>query len=336
LVAAAGEAQQLQVQVEPLATQLLAGELPLALAYVLPELVACRDLAPPGRHSLSYGLVELLDDPVELASYMLAPGKEEDICAIVGKPHSSFLVDHYEASQRVAMHHIWIDTVPVTTEVPSAHTVCGAPHLPVTNTWFIQSPHVSLDVAGGAPEYAGAAFSVDPGSFEFAIHAINTSDTPMLREMWVNLRTVDHTDKPLSWLAIGGPYKMSIPAGASVTVGGSVAPIGTERTLVALFGHMHSHTSEIRASAFGKQIYKDDNWVEPHTEWFTSLGQGPVTFKPAIDKISWECDIKNDSNATLKWGNYVYTAEMCGFAGIVAAKNSVGVSIVKPWLAEVL
>jgi hypothetical protein len=46
---------------DPVRHQLLNGELPLAMAFVLPELQPCRDLVLPASRSLSFALVELLD-----------------------------------------------------------------------------------------------------------------------------------------------------------------------------------------------------------------------------------------------------------------------------------
>ena len=45
----------------PVLHQLLAGELALTLAYLFPELVACRQLIPQARRTLSAGLAELVD-----------------------------------------------------------------------------------------------------------------------------------------------------------------------------------------------------------------------------------------------------------------------------------
>ncbi len=52
---------ELHQESKPLTGQLLAGELPLALAYLLPELRPCRELAERAKKNLSEGLVELLD-----------------------------------------------------------------------------------------------------------------------------------------------------------------------------------------------------------------------------------------------------------------------------------
>jgi len=61
LLAAADEADQIELDANPLAHQLLAGELALALSYQFPEIEPCRKLARRARRALSAGLVDLLD-----------------------------------------------------------------------------------------------------------------------------------------------------------------------------------------------------------------------------------------------------------------------------------
>jgi len=61
LVNIASEAANCDLSTAPLPQQLLAGELPLSLAYLMPELPACKNLANPARDALSLGLTELLD-----------------------------------------------------------------------------------------------------------------------------------------------------------------------------------------------------------------------------------------------------------------------------------
>lgn len=61
LLRTAGEASALNHRQSPLLHQLLAGELPLALASLLPEINACHKLLPGARRRLSHGLVDLLD-----------------------------------------------------------------------------------------------------------------------------------------------------------------------------------------------------------------------------------------------------------------------------------
>jgi len=61
LVRLSVEAAAWPVEESPLVHQLLAGELALTLAYGLPEIAACRELACSARESLSAGMIELLD-----------------------------------------------------------------------------------------------------------------------------------------------------------------------------------------------------------------------------------------------------------------------------------
>ena len=61
LLVLADEAAATGLVEEPLVNQLLAGELRLTLACLLPEIEACHKLAGPARESLSAGLVDLLD-----------------------------------------------------------------------------------------------------------------------------------------------------------------------------------------------------------------------------------------------------------------------------------
>ncbi|MHB8970611.1 MAG: hypothetical protein ACYC3X_07865 [Pirellulaceae bacterium] len=54
-------AAKINLHDDPLEHQLLNGELPLALAFVLPELQECRDLIVPASRAISLAMVELLD-----------------------------------------------------------------------------------------------------------------------------------------------------------------------------------------------------------------------------------------------------------------------------------
>jgi len=61
LLSMAADAGAIELEDAPLAHQLLAGELPLALAYLLPEIAVCRRLRTAARRALSSGLEDLLD-----------------------------------------------------------------------------------------------------------------------------------------------------------------------------------------------------------------------------------------------------------------------------------
>ncbi|MEX0586547.1 MAG: hypothetical protein WD176_07885, partial [Pirellulales bacterium] len=61
LLRSATDAEAIDGSERPLEEQLLAGELPLALAYQFPEIAACAALAPSARHVLARGPAELLN-----------------------------------------------------------------------------------------------------------------------------------------------------------------------------------------------------------------------------------------------------------------------------------
>ena len=61
LIQVADQAAGIDLLEQPLSQQLLAGELPLSLSYVLPEISACSRLAESAGRILSQGMVELLD-----------------------------------------------------------------------------------------------------------------------------------------------------------------------------------------------------------------------------------------------------------------------------------
>jgi len=61
LLSAVADSGGIDLEKDPLMHQLLAGELPLTLSYLLPEIAPCRKLRSAARRALSSGLVDLLD-----------------------------------------------------------------------------------------------------------------------------------------------------------------------------------------------------------------------------------------------------------------------------------
>jgi len=61
LLSTVADAAAVELEASPVTHQLLAGELALALAYLLPEIALCRQLRAPARRALSSGLKDLLD-----------------------------------------------------------------------------------------------------------------------------------------------------------------------------------------------------------------------------------------------------------------------------------
>ena len=134
---------------------------------------------------------------------------------------------------------------------------------------------------------------------------------------------------------------INTPPGAKQTVKGD-CPVYTTRRIVSLFGHYHAHTT--RFSVWNERgssrelVYESYNWEEPGTLQYDSLTpnvkpdpkagtvgghNGILTIKPH-DNIHFECEIDNTTNATLKNGNEVFTAEMCNLFGTFESPNPSG------------
>jgi len=60
----------------------------------------------------------------------------------------------------------------------------------------------------------------------------------------------------------------------------------------------------------GNEIYRSIDWSSPAVKEFDSLHGGDLVVKPT-DKISWSCEIANNTASTLGWANEVQTGEMC-------------------------
>lgn len=99
LVQATHEAEAASPTESPLVHQLLAGELPLTLAYRFPELRSCRDLAERGERTLGAGLEELLD-----AAGMVHCCQLDDLVPLVGCWTRAFVL-----SGRSLADEIWPD-----------------------------------------------------------------------------------------------------------------------------------------------------------------------------------------------------------------------------------
>lgn len=99
LVRATHEADGMSPTESPLVHQLLAGELPLSLAYRFPELRTCRDLAERGERTLAAGLEELLD-----AAGMVHCCQLDELVPLVGCWTRSFIL-----SGRAIDDEVWPD-----------------------------------------------------------------------------------------------------------------------------------------------------------------------------------------------------------------------------------
>jgi hypothetical protein len=197
---------------------------------------------------------------------------------------------------------------------------------------------------GDPPENEGTARLIHPNrSIAVEMHYINTTPEPILREAWINTIYAD----PSSVTTLIDPMfligsNINVPPGGSQIVRADscaqpAIPPGSAESRVRILGmtgHAHANTTRITAwidrAASGQRdrIYEAYDWAEPLNAQFSSQHQNPqmgdgindgahtgqLWMDPG-DTFSWECEIHNQQNVTLRFGNLAYEAEMCNIFG---------------------
>jgi hypothetical protein len=279
------------------------------------------------------------NDPVEVERYMLQPGEEKTDCVFVKTGNETeVFFNEYHGRMRPGSHHMLLyvqDThVPDSTGPGSCNQ-----GLDTRNIFGAQTPTIDVErISGGAAENEGLAVHLGAQlQGVVQMHFINTGDEPILREGWANIiyakpEEVKVLGDPIFFL---GGIGMNVPPGETQVISGR-AEAPADVRLVAATGHYHAHTVRFSAwKTIGGQrdfLMQDFDWHEPALVKFDSVTQNPA-YDPAKrsvagytgivqlkqgDFIDWECEVVNDGDVPLGFGNEVYTAEMCNVFGMYA------------------
>lgn len=289
------------------------------------------------------------DDPEEVKKYVLMPGQETTDCVFMKTPNDvEVFHSEYHGRMRPGSHHMLVFTRSSEWPDSAAPEACNQ-GLDTAMILGAQTPTIDIDRSQNpAPENEGLAQKLLPrAQAVFQLHYLNSSTKPMLREAWANViyrdpSTVKVLSDPIFFLA--GLAANIPPATTKITKGQAVAP--QEVRLVAATGHYHAHT--VRFSAWSviagerRQIFEDYDWHDPKMFTFDSMQQnspwsaaekkagawsGLLNLAPG-DRIEWECEVVNDGNVPLRFGDAVYTGEMCNMFGYYAPTTG------RPWSAS--
>jgi hypothetical protein len=188
----------------------------------------------------------------------------------------------------------------------------------------------------GIPLAAHAQLSTDH-------HAINTTDQPLLQEIWVNFWYVDpaKVKEATNLLYDPGAIDISIAPHQDVVLGPYGCDIDAPGRLISMFGHVHA--SNVRFSAWrnrgGKRdlIYESYHWEDPLWLEFTSIAKNnppdPMGMNDGGwtgildlqkgDSLEWECHEVNQQNTTLRFTNQTYNGVMCIIIGDLVGSKCV-------------
>jgi hypothetical protein len=187
-----------------------------------------------------------------------------------------------------------------------------------------------------APENAGVGMPLDARvPITAQMHYINTTQAPVLREVWVNFWYKDPatvTEEAREMFANGG-LGMNIPAGTSTVLGPYSCAITQPGRVLTLYGHRHANAPRFSAwlvrGGQRQLVYESLDWAEPMVLEFNSITQNTAADPArgvqgghsgmlelrAGDALQWECKVENQHDFALRFGNQTYDSEMCILIG---------------------
>jgi hypothetical protein len=197
-----------------------------------------------------------------------------------------------------------------------------------------------------ADEDRGMARLVRPhASVVLEMHYVNTTSEPVLRESWVNTiytpeESVTAVVDPIMFL---GGLGMDVPPQSTQVVGAGPCEIpadAEELRIIGMNGHGHAHMTRLsawidRADGTHQPVYETFDWSEPVVAQFNSATQNPALGEALTDgaysgvltmgvgdQFSWECEVLNDLDTSIRWANEAYTSEMCNLFGYYTRGDS--------------
>ena len=292
------------------------------------------------------------DNPDEMAEFLLDPGAEDTHCLYFNSPNEEVrYVSGYNSHIRPGGHHLIVYQ-----QGSDREDGYGACSTGADARFFVgaNQPTIEAEIAGGMPEYAGAALKLDPQvQFAAELHMLNVTDEVALREFWVNMSYLPEQEvqvllDPIFFIGGSG---MNIAPGTSSLEGG-LATAPQDLTIVALTGHMHSHGQrfsvyKMNGGADPTLLYETTEWNEPGQMAFSDSVDNPATEEESFtnrvsngawgasgvikivqgEQLRWECDFQNDEEFPLVFGDSAITDEMCNLFGFYAP------SMGTPWRA---
>lgn len=186
-----------------------------------------------------------------------------------------------------------------------------------------------------APENEGLGRTLNRNSLvRLEMHSFNFTDTPVLREAWLNVHYRARADIQ-QWVGdvnmLGG-FNIATPPGAREIMKLQHRMTNSARVL-NLYGHGHSHMRRFSAwlerSGERTLLLEDYDWQHPAVLLFDSVTENLLPERSQLragghtgmlnletgDVLAWECEVENTTDSILRYRNEVETGEMCNLFG---------------------
>jgi hypothetical protein len=289
------------------------------------------------------------DDVDDVATYLIAPGVEDENCMFVHTPNAiDRHVTNYHGRMRPNSHHLIVTSLDA--DVPDS-TVPGPCALTdaVGARWLVgaQDPQIDVSIGGlgkengadvpkvGDPDY-GLAQTIGANTpLRLDLHYINTDSETVLREAWVTFDYVEEKDvvNLVDMITFFQGVIDVPPQGAFTTAAGKcTAP--TDRYLGLLTAHAHKALTRStvwheKLDGSRTKVYETFDWFEPGNLYYRDGVDNPIPNEAqksmggssgfaeikAGESLIFDCQYKNQTNDTLKLGETT-NDEMCNIFGM--------------------
>ncbi len=296
---------------------------------------------------------ENYDDQAEIGKFLLKPGQETNACLYMTTPNDKQVYFYdYDSTVRPGTHHMIIFSASES-EKPDGLFEGNCPAVPGQEWQFMVGAQNGIDPAGArikvpedgkpfADENRGMAMILPPKTrIAYTVHFVNQStDEDILQESWANFKYMDpaKVTQPAATLFWIGGLGMNVPPRQrQVILGECENTEDTPRRLVTITGHVHANTTRFTAykipkanPANAQRVYEIYDWAHADLFYYDSANNNPLPDRTKRihgaasgqlvlekgDKLRWECDVFNQTDKNLVFGNEAYTAEMCNVFGL--------------------
>ncbi|MDD9967317.1 MAG: hypothetical protein OXR73_13870 [Myxococcales bacterium] len=269
--------------------------------------------------------------------YLVQPGEETNVYfdAVSGNDEDVFYYFR-QFRARPGTHHVILTAQ---AEEGAAGADARGRRLGGTQNLAKDVPHLNRV----PPENEGVGMELEANTpLTVNLHYINTTDEPILHEVWINFwyKDADEVTQPAEELYAMGGLRMAIEPGEHTTLGPYSCPVEKDGRILTMYGHYHANS--VRFSAWRvrdgvrEMVYEAFDWHDPPILEFNSITENrpsdPDKLKfggwtgtldvQAGDSIEWECEVHNQTDGVLRFTNELYDGEMCILIG-----DAVGPSI---------
>jgi hypothetical protein len=268
-------------------------------------------------------------DAASVAPFLLGPGQEKVECYY---QRSSNTAPMYYFNQKIRLrphtHHL-IMTI-MNQDIPEGWGPCQGigGNGPMGSQTAVRDIPDTADIA---PENKGLARTLPANALiQHQLHYYNFGETPILREAWVNLYSMEEseaTQRASTMFMIGG-LDLAVPPGAK-QIAKYTCTASSAGRIYDIFGHYHAHTVRFSVERVRQnerlKVYDSFDWMHPANYTYDSVHKNPVADRERRvdgaysgildvqpqDVFEWECEIHNTSQQVLRFANEVQTGEMC-------------------------